>query len=266
MKLRFLPLLLLIAYFNASAQSSENVISRNNLSKPAAVFEENKGQMKDQHWKPRPDVLFYGSQQGMNYYIKNNGVSFQLSRVDSWREEESRLGMREGKKSKVPDQISTYRVDAQWIAHNPNFVVEKGKALDGYNNYYNVPDGVEPALFVKQFESVLLKNVWNGIDINYYGTAGQLETDYLVSPGSDYRDIQIEIKGAELSISNGGNLIMKTPFGEIQEGELKVYQGTIRLQASWKIEDKNRVSFVIPNFDPLLALRIDPVTRSWGTY
>ncbi len=41
-------------------------------SKPSAVFEENKGQMKDQHWNPRPDVLFYGNQEGMNYYIKNN--------------------------------------------------------------------------------------------------------------------------------------------------------------------------------------------------
>jgi hypothetical protein len=214
----------------------------------------------------RPDVIFYGNQEGMNYYIKNNGVSFQLSRVDSWREDDNRFGMPEIKKSKVPDQISTYRVDANWIDYNPNFTVERGQELDGYNNYYNVPDGVEPALFVKQFESVLLKNVWNGINIHYYGTEGQLETDYLVTPGADYHQIQIEIKGADLSISGQGQLIIKTPFGEIQEGELKVYQGEERLQAFWKIEEGNLVSFVIPNYNSALAMRIDPLIRIWGTY
>ena len=266
MKIKLLLLSLVFSNFNLFAQQLVDTKVKQNLIKSSATFEENKGQMKDHNWLPQPDVLYYGSQEGMNYYIKNNGVSFQLSRVDSWREEESRLGMPKGKKSKVPDQISTYRVDAHWIEHNPSFIVLQGKALDGYNNYYNVPDGVEPALFVKQFESVVLKNVWNGIDINYYGTNGLLETDYLVSPGSDYRDIQIEIKGAELSISTDGNLIMKTPFGEIQEGELKVYQGDERLQAYWKIEGNNKVSFVIPNFNPFIAMRIDPVTRFWGTY
>ena len=266
MKIKLLLLSLVFSNFNLFAQQIVDTKVKQNLKKPSATFEENKGQMKDQNWLPRPDVLYYGSQEGMNYYIKNNGVSFQLSRVDSWREEDNRFGMPEIKKSKVPDQISTYRVDANWIDYNPNFTVERGQELDGYNNYYNVPDGVEPALFVKQFESVVLKNVWNGIDINYYGTNGQLETDYLVSPGSDYRDIQIEIKGAELSISNDGNLIMKTPFGEIQEGELKVFQEGERLNAFWKIGDNNRVSFIIPNFNPYLAMRIDPVTRAWGTF
>jgi hypothetical protein len=41
--------------------------------RPTAVFEENKGQMKDQHWQPRPDVLFNGSAQGMQYYIREMG-------------------------------------------------------------------------------------------------------------------------------------------------------------------------------------------------
>ncbi|MBK7887706.1 MAG: SBBP repeat-containing protein [Bacteroidetes bacterium] len=266
MKLNLSILALLIISINAKAQSTVKNNFSNELSKPAAIFEENKGQMKDQHWKPRPDVLFYGSQAGMHYYIKNNGVSFQLSRVDSWREEDGHAGMPGKEKRQVPDQISTYRVDAHWISHNPDFDIERGKALDGYNNYYNVPDGADTALFVKQYEHVTLKNVWNGIDIHYYGTEGLLETDYLVSPGGDYSQIQMEIKGADLSISKDGHLIMKTPFGEIQEGELKVYQSDERLQAFWQIDDNNKVSFFIPNFNPALAMRIDPVTRVWGTY
>jgi hypothetical protein len=48
----------------------------------------------------------------------------------------------------------------------------RGKALDGYTNYYNVPEGVEPALFVKQYESVTLKELWPGIDLRCYSTDG----------------------------------------------------------------------------------------------
>jgi hypothetical protein len=236
------------------------------------VFEENKGQMKDQHWQPRPDVLYYGKSEGMNYYIRNNGMSYQLSRVESWKEEDDKhlpVLSDDKEKRKVPDQIGTYRVDAEWKNHNSNFTVEKGRALDGYTNYYNVPDGVEPALFVKQYETITLKNLWNGVDVHYYGTNGHLESDYLVGPGADYKQIQIEIKGAELSTDNGGNLIMKTPFGEIHEGKLKVYQNSELLEAKWVITQNGNgweVGFDIPNYNPSLELRIDPLTRVWGTY
>jgi uncharacterized repeat protein (TIGR01451 family) len=239
-------------------------------AQPTAFFEENKGQMKDQFWNPRPDVLYYGTSEGMNYYIKNSGMSYQLSRIESWKEEEdSRLAMtdiNDATRRKVPDQIGTYRVDAEWLNANSDFEVVQGHALDGYNNYYNVPEGVEPALFVKKYETLTLKNVWEGIDLHYYGTNGFLETDYLVSPGADYRKIRIQFKGAELSTDYNGNLIIKTPFGEIHEGALKVYQNNERIEASWKISEDNVVSFEIPNYNSDLALRIDPLTRVWGTY
>ena len=68
-----------------------------------------------------------------------------------------------------------------------------------------------------------------------------------------------------MSKDDQGNLIIKTPFGEIREGQLKVYQNDVLIEASWKIEG-NIVSFDIPNYNADLALRIDPLTRVWGTY
>ena len=56
-----------------------------------AVFEENKGQIKDQNWKSRQDVLYSGSSEGMNFFIRNSGISYQLSRVESWKKEEGML-------------------------------------------------------------------------------------------------------------------------------------------------------------------------------
>ena len=256
---------------SANAEKLKSDFNSNFSKQQTAVFEENKGQMKDQNWQPRPDVLFYGKSEGMDYYIRNNGISYQLSRVESWKEEEAMKGLPDAKnKTKVPDQIGTYRVDAVWLAPNENYSIEKGSELTGYNNYYNVPEGVEPALFVKKYEAVTLKNLWDGIDIHYYSSEGFLETDYLVAPGADYRQIQMEIKGADLSIDAEGYLVMKTPFGEIREGKLKVYQENKLIDAQWKIIQKGdkiwQVSFDISDFNPALAMRIDPIVRVWGTY
>jgi uncharacterized repeat protein (TIGR01451 family) len=265
-------LLLFLCIFIANLVSAQAPVIDNYAdqlkNQASAVFEENKGQMKDQNWKSRPDVLYSGSSEGMNFFIRNSGISYQLSRVESWKEEEDMLHASLGsddKKMQVPDQIGTYRVDAEWINANQDFSINQGTALEGYNNYYNVPEGVEPALFVKKYESLNLKNVWNGVDIHYYGNGGFLETDYIVASGADYKQIQIDIKGAELSKDDQGNLIIKTPFGEIREGQLKVYQNDVLIEASWKIEG-NIVSFDIPNYNADLALRIDPLTRVWGTY
>lgn len=264
-----LGVLVLLSNWHFFAQINANNNQIPQQKDHIAAFEENKGQLKDQFWNSRPDVLFYGTSEGMNYFIKNTGMSYQLSRAESWKDKEDPIVYAQDStqnRNQVPDQIGTYRVDAEWIDANPNFEIVRGNELEGYNNYYNVPEGVEPALFVKKYEALMLKNVWNGIDLHYYGTNGFLETDYLVAPGADYRKIQIQFKGAELSTDAKGNLIIKTPFGEIQEGALKVYQNNERIEAYWKISDHNVVSFEIPYYNSDLALRIDPLTRVWGTY
>ena len=248
------------------SQHEEKFIDKKN----ELSFEENKGQMKDQFWKARPDVLFYGHSEGMNFFIKNSGMSYQLSRVESWKDKDELMKELHANtslsKEKIPNEIGTYRVDVNWLGANHNFETQKGQELDGYNNYYNVPEGVEPALFVKKYASITLNNVWDGINLHYYGTDGLLETDYLVSPGADFKQIKIQYEGAELSTDNHGNLIIKTPFGEIQEGSLKVFQEGKQIEAHWMIQEGNIVSFDIPTYNPNLAMVIDPLTRVWGTY
>jgi hypothetical protein len=137
-----------------------------------------------------------------------------------------------------------------------------------------VPDGRDPALLVKQYEHITLRELYDGIDLHCYSTNGLLETDWLVAPGVDYKQIRMEIKGADLTVDDQGHLIMHTPLGEIQEGRLKVYQDDELVAASWVVtplsgnEKGGLVSFDIPNYNPLRKLRIDPavVVRQWATY
>ncbi|MBT6131927.1 MAG: hypothetical protein HOH53_02520 [Flavobacteriales bacterium] len=54
-------------------------------------FTENKGQVSDQHYNPRPDVLYSGNSGGLNFHIRTDGISYQMTRIDSWKEDDMGL-------------------------------------------------------------------------------------------------------------------------------------------------------------------------------
>jgi len=235
-------------------------------------FTENKGQVSDQNYKSRPDVLFGGMANGMAFHLRNNGISYQLNRVDSWKESPTPAlpkGERVAQKTaQVPDQITIYRVDINWLNINKNILVQKGKALPGYDNYYTTgcPEG--GALYVRSYTDVTLKNIYYGIDLHYYEKKGQLEYDYIVAPGADHKQIQFNIEGAEsIKINNNGDLVIKTPLGEIIEQAPLVKQYEKILPAKWALKNKT-VTFQIEGIDSKQTFIIDPsvLVRSWGSY
>lgn len=242
---------------------SFGVLSAFNEPKQSIHFTENKGQVSDQNYKPRPDVLFSGSINGMVYNLKNSGISYQLYKVESWREDKI-----DSKKTdetiRVPAKTTIYRLDVNWLNTNRSCVVQKSGAQEGYDNYYleSCPNGV---VNVKYYSDIIYKNIYKGIDLHYYGKENGLKYDYIVHPFSDYKKIKFEIKGAESISVKNGELIIKTPLGEISEEAPIVYQNGIKINARWIIKN-NIVSFEIGKYDPYFELVIDPAVRVWGTY
>ena len=100
------------------------------------------------------------------------------------------------------------------------------------NNYYlaSCPDG---ALNVKSYAGVVYKDIYKNIDLHYYEKKGTLKYDYIVAPGADYKQIKLQIKGAEqITASKNGGIIITTPFGKIEEGTPIVYQNNVQLKAT----------------------------------
>src|SRR5690554_1554923 len=204
-------------------------------------FEENAGQVRDQNWQARPDVLFSGETHGLNFHLRNNGISYQIV---SFEKPANNVERAMHSDEPTPREFSIYRVDLNWINANENIEVVPGKDMEGYNNYYNVPEGNDPALMVKKFEDVRFRDVWPGIDLLYFSNDGTLESDWLLEKAEDYTQIAFEIAGAEVSSDNDGYLIMETPFGEIREGKLAVYQNEKLLDARWVIEPSEKGAVV----------------------
>ena len=234
----------------------------------ATAFEENKGQVRDQFGNPRPDVLFSGMAGGLVYHMRASGISYQLTRFEEGEEPPAQnrsSGPAPGNDALPGQELTIYRVDVNWLNMLNSTEVVMGEALSGYNNYYNVPAGIEPVLHVRSFDEVTFRNVWDGIDLRYYIRDGILESDWLVERAENYHRIVFEVQGAELSIDAEGYLLMQTPLGVIREGQLAVYQGGKRLPSAWRLEG-NRVSFEIEGYIYDQPLVIDPPVRLWGTY
>lgn len=238
-------------------KATEPIIKQTGIS-----FTENKGQVCDQNLKPRPDVLFSGSSADMVYHLTNTGISYQLSRVESWnetKEEKTKTLLR------APGVTSIYRVDVKWMGINPNVEIEKGKALEGEANYYlqQCPNG---ALNVKSYTDVTYKDIYNGIDLKWYEREGNLEYDFIVSPNADASKIKLQINGAQkLRVNEKGELEIMTPFGKITEKAPVAYQEGKLIKAKWQLKN-NELQFNIASYDHSKKLTIDPMVRLWGTY
>lgn len=224
-------------------------------------FTENKGQVSDQDAAPRPDVLFGGNAGDLVYHIRNTGVSYQLTRTDSYREP---VVTKTKKSIRVPGQKTIYRVDLNLLNSNPQPGIQPGIAFPGHSNFYldACPQGV---MQVKTYKSVVLKNIYAGIDVKYYEKDGVLKYDYLVAPQGNYRQIRLEVKGAAPKLTKTGGLAFSTPIGTVEEGAPLVVQNGKKIASRWVIEE-NVISFHIEAYDRSQPLVIDPPTRVWGTY
>jgi hypothetical protein len=251
-----------------SANTNTNELEKFNSAKSTISFTENKGQISDQNYNPRPDVLFSGEANGLTFHIRKDGISYQTSRVDSWKQQDENLpeGMREeGKTDSVPDQMTIYRTDINWLGFNRDYTIENGESTAGFNNYYlpSCPDG---AMNVKSYTDVTFKNLYTGVDVKWYEKNGELEYDFIVAPNTDYTKISWEIKGADrITIGENGQLIIETPLGNIEEQAPIAFQGETKVEATWKI-DGNKISFQLGSYNENEVLIIDPVVRLWGTY
>jgi hypothetical protein len=227
------------------------------------LFRENKGQVVDQNGRARPDILFSGQVDGLTFHLDQQGMHYQLIKPSL---QETNNPLHSGETlTQESSKMDIYRVDIKWKGANPHPVVECLNPLHGVEHFYNVPDGMEPALNVKSYREVRYKDIYPGIDIHFYEREGGLEYDFEVSAHANPDNIRLAISGAELRVNEKQELCLKTPLGEIREGGLEVWQGEKRIKAEWIVNAED-VSFQLGAYDPAKPLRIDPPVRVWGTY
>src|SRR5262249_34961226 len=96
----------------------------------------------------------------------------------------------------------------------------------GISNYFIGNDPAKWRTKIPHYSRVEYKSVYAGVDVVYYGNPQKLEYDFVVAPGADPRVIKVEYAGVESLRIEGGDLVLKTSYGELRQKRPVAYQET----------------------------------------
>src|SRR5882724_3520340 len=134
----------------------------------------------------------------VNFLARGNGYSLFLTSTAAT------FVMRNQGSAKVDDRapgVATSNSSAvlrmKIVGGNANAEVKGTDELAGKVNYFVGNDPTKWHTNVPTFSRVRYADVYQGVDLVYYGNQRQLEYDFVVAPGKDARAIVLECSGAK---------------------------------------------------------------------
>lgn len=133
----------------------------------------------------------------------------------------------------------------------------------GYHNYFIGNDTEKWASNVPAFGAVRYADVWEGIGLRVYNSAGQFKYDFIVDAGTNTNAVQLSYEGIDGIEIVDGNLVIQTSVGDVTEQAPYAYQmdgnEMVEVACSYALED-GKMSFVFPDgYDETRKLIIDPI-------
>jgi hypothetical protein len=149
--------------------------------------------------------------------------------------------------------------------------VRGAEPLGTRSNYLR---GSNPAKWVtgaRHYASVLLADLYPGIDLELHGARGKPEYDFIVAPRADLAAIRIRFQGADgVTIGADGALSVRSAAGELIHHRPVAYQRDARGNTTW-VDARfvrsapNELRFEVGAYDGSRQLVIDPVYE-YSTY
>jgi hypothetical protein len=220
-------------------------------------FEPNEGQAGT-------SVKFLARGSGYNVFLTSTEAVLAISKTAKgrWSSESAERA----ESANARSAVVLMRLDGA----NPASEVMGIDELEGKTNYFLGNDPEQWRTNIPTYKKVRYRSVYSGIDLVYYGSGGQLEYDFIVTPGADPERIRLHLEGAEeVVIDEQGNLVLRAGRDEILLLQPSVYQevaGNRRhVACRYALMGKNEVVFRVGDFDPFEPLIIDPVL-TYSTY
>jgi len=117
---------------------------------------------------------------------------------------------------------------------------------------------------VTQYSRVRYADVYPGVDLIYYGSAGKLEYDLVLRPGADPQRIRMNFRGADrLTVTPEGDLLVSAGDAELVQRKPVIYQETAAgvrqpVDGRYKLLSSSVVGVELAAYDRRHALTIDP--------
>src|ERR1022692_2521174 len=197
-------------------------------SKPF-LFIENKGQIADKDGNVIKDTKYYTKNLSVNVYCKGDRIAFVFSKFGEYHknQKDSTKKFQNLIKDKLHNKADSINVDAarmemQFIHPNPDVEIVGEEIQDYCENYYlaSCPQGIT----VNGYKKLVYKNLWPQIDmILSAGNNKGMEYSFILHPGGNIKDIQIQWNGTETLNVLENSIEYANSLGNITETNLNAY-------------------------------------------
>ncbi|GAB3760876.1 hypothetical protein GCM10028796_10170 [Ramlibacter monticola] len=134
------------------------------------------------------------------------------------------------------------------------------------SNYLVGADSSRWITDIVNYGSVLYRDVYEGIDVRYYGNQQQLEYDFVLDPGADATQLRLKFDGIEsANVDANGDLVLKVA-GTDRDLRFKApvsYQegaaGREAVESRYELQADGTVRIAVGAYDRSRALVVDPV-------
>jgi len=186
-------------------------------------------------------------------------LSLQASRADKGR----RVGGREAEVAEsAPAPAAAVRT--KFVGSLGDARYEGEEMLEGKSNYFLGNDPAQWHTDVPNYGKVRCRGVYPGVDLVYYGNQGQIEYDFIVSPGADPRAIRLGFDGIrDLQVDTNGDLNLGVEGGWLLQRKPAIYQEREgrrqEIEGGYVVRGSREVGFQLRGYDAKRPLIIDPV-------
>ena len=246
----------------SSLESATHADIQEKYGKLPLGFEANQGQADSQ-------VRFIARGSGYSLFLTNSAAVLALTKAGAAERPRCGLPARSASQSSVASG-KTHVVRMELVGANGNIRVAGTERLSGDVNYFVGNSPADWHSNIPTYAKVNYANVYDGIDLIYYGNQGQLEYDFVVAPGASPKPIRLRFAGVDrLSVNPSGDLSIIAGSGKVVFQKPVVYQ-TIKglrlpIQGRFTLQARNSVGFALGNYDHSRPLVIDPIL-SYSTY
>lgn len=137
--------------------------------------------------------------------------------------------------------------------------IEPADRLRSTTNLYLGNDPSKWRRGVPNYGKLHVQDLYPGIDLTYYGTAGELEYDLTVRPGADPRKIRLRLEGEHAQLDRDGNLIASLIQKHPVAYQIAADGSRTAVTSSYKKHPDGTYSFALGAYDKQRELTIDPV-------
>jgi len=235
------------------------------LTRVPVAFEENKGQAPGQ-------VAFLANDGPSTVLMERDRLVLSVARTA----DQSRSALQQrsvaSPSQRRPEVVARGEVSMSFVGANPSPAIVGIAEQPGKVNYFIGNDPSRWQTDVPTFARIEYKDLYPGIDLLFYGTAGgQIEHDWIVHPGADATHIHLRLGGqSSVELSRGGDLTLDTPAGSLTQTRPVAYELGMDgahhpVAAGYQLSRAGDITFGVQRRDNRATLVIDPAFQ-FSTY